>query len=267
MDIKESILIFQKFKLYYVPIFVHVGLLGNCLSVCIFFGTKLRYSSSSIYLGALAISDIGFLVTIFVGWLDSVNVHIFTESGFCQCFIYIGQLCSFLSVWFVMVFTVERYIAVKYPLRRQSLCTVARAKMVVIGLTTLAVLLCSPVLLFAESSKKPSTNGNVTVCDLNTNWKSWAIVYNGIDTFLTFTVPLITIVIFNTLIVRNIYKFDHIRRTLTIESDERNAHNPRDKTPQIKVTKMLLLISSAFFCLNMPSSVMRMIVFLHVRII
>ncbi|CAL1685987.1 unnamed protein product [Lasius platythorax] len=253
-------MLLQDIQRYYTPILVHLGLLGNCLSVCVFFGTKLRYSSSSIYLGALAISDTLFLVTVFVVWLTMVKVDLFNRWGFCQFFIYLSTLCSFLSVWLVVAFTVERYVAVKWPLRRQSLCTVARAKAVVIGLTALAIPVCSPVLLFSTSNK------NTTGCDLDNNWESWANVYNTFDTVMTFALPLTMIVIFNTLIARNIYKLDHVRRTLTTESNASSndkAQTLRDRMPQTKVTKMLLLVSSAFFCLNMPSFVLRVIAFLY----
>ncbi|XP_029668406.1 FMRFamide receptor-like isoform X3 [Formica exsecta] len=167
------------------------------------------------------------------------------------------RVFRFLSVWLVVAFTVERYVAVRWPLRRQSLCTVARAKTVVISLTILAILVCSPVLLFSTSN----TGG----CDLDSNWESWANAYNTFDTIMTFALPLTMIVIFNTLIARNIYKFDHVRRTLTIESNTSNdkAQTLRDKMPQTKVTKMLLLVSSTFFCLNMPSFVLRLIAFLY----
>lgn len=260
----------EKFQLYYIPILVHVGILGNCLSVCIFFGTKLQYLSSSIYLGALAISDIGFLITVFATWLDLLHVHFFNEPGFCQFFVYLGYLSSFLSVWLVVAFTIERYIAVKYPLRRQFLCTVARAKMTVMGLTALGITVCSPMLLFAQSVKS-SIDGNRTSCQLDRNWMFWASIYNSIDAVLTFAVPMVLIIIFNTLIARNIYKLNRIRRTLTIESDVRNerdtnVHSRRDTTQQTKVTKMLLFVSSTFFCLHMPSCVLRMLASFYVRI-
>lgn len=255
----------QDIQRYYTPILVFLGLLGNCLSMYVFFGTKLRYSSSSIYLGALAISDSGFLVVVFVPWLRMVYVvDLFNRQGFCQFFIYLATLCSFLSVWLVIAFTVERYVAVRWPLRRQFLCTVARAKTTVMGLTALAILLSSPVLLFS----KIIGNSKQTICGLNKDWESWAIAYNTFDTVMTFAVPLTMIVIFNTLIARNIYKLNHIRRTLTIESDVSNerTHTPRDRMPQTKVTKMLLLVSTAFFCLNMPAFVLRVVAFLYVRI-
>lgn len=259
--------LFQDIARYYEWIFLPLGLLGNCLSMCVFFGTRLRYSSSSIYLGALAISDTGFLVSAFISWLNAMRItNLFNGRGFCQLFTYLGTLCGFLSVWFVVGFTVERYVAVRWPLRRQSLCTVARAKTTVIVLTALAIPLCSPVLLFLKSYEVSKTSRE---CALDGDWQSWATVYNALDAFVTFVVPLTMIVIFNTLITRSIYKQDHVRRTLTIESDasiNERAQTPRSRMPQTKVTKMLMLVSSAFFCLNMPSCVLRLLAFVYVRI-
>lgn len=260
-------MLFQDIVRYYESIFLPLGLLGNCLSMCVFFGTKLRYSSSSIYLGALAISDTGFLVSAFVSWLNIMHItNLFHGRGFCQFFTYLGTLCGFLSVWFVVAFTVERYVAVRWPLRRQSVCTVARAKTAIIGLTVLAIPLCSPVLLFLKSHDLPEKH--TRDCRLDSDWQSWATVYNALDAFITFVVPLTMIVIFNTLIARGIYKQDHVRRTLTIESDastNERTQTPRSRMPQTKVTKMLMLVSSAFFCLNTPSCVFRLLAFVYVR--
>ncbi|XP_012227981.1 thyrotropin-releasing hormone receptor [Linepithema humile] len=257
-------MLFHDIARYYESILLPLGLLGNCLSMCVFFGTKLRYSSCSIYLGALAISDTGFLVSAFISWLNIMHItNLFNGRGFCQFFTYLGTVCGFLSVWLVVAFTVERYIAVRWPLRRQSLCTVSRAKTITMGLTALAIPLCSPVLLFLKSHEITET---LRECALDFDWQSWATVYNALDAFITFVVPLTVIVIFNTLIARNIYKQDHVRRTLTIESDasinERNQTS-RNRMPQTKVTKMLMVVSSAFFCLNMPSCVFRLLAFIY----
>jgi len=261
-------LLLGQIHFYYTPILVNLGLLGNCLSMCVFFGTKLRHSSSSIYLGVLAISDIGFLMTIFMAWLTLAGVDLFIRSGFCQFFMYLGSFCSFLSVWFVVAFTVERFVAVKWPLRRQSLCTTTRAKATIIKLIMLAILWCSPVLLFTKARMEVVHGENISICELDNDWKLWANVHNSIDAVLTFVLPFTMIVIFNTLIARNIYRSNHIRRTLTNESDpnERNGHPSRDRTPQTKITKMLLLVSTTFFCLNTPSYVLRIVVFVLVRI-
>ncbi|XP_078044240.1 C-C chemokine receptor type 1-like isoform X2 [Augochlora pura] len=261
--------VFRGLQFYYTPILVYLGSLGNCLSVVVFFGTKLCQYSSSVYLGALAISDTGFLVSVFVVWLNMLEVGLFNRPGFCQFFIYLTTLCSFMSVWLVVVFTIERFIAVQYPMYRQSMCTVARAKVTVAVLTALAMILCSPVLWFSATSVQYNEKGNVTECGhLAEGLESWATVYNTIDTVLTFAIPFTVIIILNVLIARAIYRHIKIRKSLTNEPRIGIGRQPpysslRGNLAQTKITKMLLIVSTVFLCFNLPAYVLRIYAFLH----
>lgn len=270
LGLTENILL--SVQLYYTPILVYFGSLGNCLSLIVFFGTKLCQYSSSIYLGALAISDTGFLISVFVVWLNMVGVGLFNRQGFCQFFIYLTTLCSFMSVWLVVAFTIERFIAVRYPLYRQSMCTVARAKLTVATLTISGIILCSPVLWFSAPRVQSSEKGNITECHLAEGLESWAKVYNLIDTVLSFAVPFTVIIILNVLIARAIYKHIKIRKSLTNEPrivTERQpkvyAQSFRNNLAQTKITKMLLVVSSVFLCFNLPAYILRIYAFQHVR--
>lgn len=154
---------------YYTPILVLFGSIGNILSVIVFFKTKLRKLSSSYYLAALGISDTCFLLGAFASWLNYVNINIYNRNYYCQFFTYLSGLCSFLSVWFVVAFTVERYIAVLYPLKRQTLCTVKHACTVLIGLTVIGCFLCVPYLLFAAPSYSDYLSDYI--CDVREEYK------------------------------------------------------------------------------------------------
>ncbi|CAB0000261.1 unnamed protein product, partial [Nesidiocoris tenuis] len=59
-------------------------------------------------------------------------------------------VCSFLSVWFIVAFTVERFIAVRYPLKRPSLCTVSKAKIVLVSLSLAASICYTPYIFIVE---------------------------------------------------------------------------------------------------------------------
>lgn len=134
---------------YYTPALVLSGSIGNILSVIVFFKTKLRKLSSSYYLAALGISDTCFLLGAFVPWLNYVDINVYNKEYYCKFFTYVSGLCSFLSVWFVVAFTVERFIAVLYPLRRQTMCTVKRACTVLIGLCLVGCVISVPYFIYA----------------------------------------------------------------------------------------------------------------------
>lgn len=154
---------------YYTPALVVNGSIGNILSVLVFFNTKLKKLSSSYYLAALGISDTCFLLGLFVTWLSFFQIHIYTREVYCQLFTFSSGLSSFLSVWYVVAFTFERFIVVLYPLKRQSWCTVRRAKLVIVGLTFLGGLHSAPYIFFAGPQFSERTNA--TICDVREEYK------------------------------------------------------------------------------------------------
>lgn len=286
-DLIETIIFTVQF--YYTPVLVLLGSFGNCLSVYIFFSTKMRRVSSSWYLSALAISDTFFLFSIFITWLNIIGVGIFNLPGYCQFFVYLSTLCSFLSVWFVVTFTIERFVAVRYPLKRQSMCTVTRAKILLIILSLFGLVICCPVLWFS-SPIKMDIKTNTTSCILVKEWEKWANIFNVADTIITFVIPFSIIVILNGLIIKTIWKLSNIRKTLvktkninihkTIQCNDQfkkfnhsnNIKKRKNKlynygVSQKKVTKMLLIVSSVFLCFNLPAYVLRVRAFLEVNII
>lgn len=154
---------------YYTPAIVLTGSVGNILSVLVFFKTKLRKLSSSYYLAALGISDTCFLLLSFMSWLNFIDVTLTQENVFCQLTTFLSGVCSFLSVWFVVAFTVERFIAVLYPLKRQTMCTVRRAKMVLCGLTVAGVIINAPLIHLADVVYMDRIN--TTICDIRAEYK------------------------------------------------------------------------------------------------
>lgn len=154
---------------YYIPTIVIFGCIGNILSVIVFCRTKLRKLSSSYYLAALGISDTIFLLVAFATWLNFVNINIYNQRMFCEFFTYLSGLCSFLSVWFVVAFTVERYIAVQYPLKRQSMCTVKRACTVLVCLFVSGCFINIPYFMYASPILSKEINDYI--CDIEEKYK------------------------------------------------------------------------------------------------
>ncbi|XP_017027973.1 thyrotropin-releasing hormone receptor [Drosophila kikkawai] len=326
---------------YYIPILCCTGSIGNILSVFVFFKTKLRKLSSSFYLAALAVSDTCFLAGLFAQWLNFLNVDIYNRNYFCQFFTFFSYLASFCSVWFVVAFTVERFIAVIYPLKRQTMCTVRRAKIVLSGLTLVGCLHCMPYILIAKPVFMPKLN--TTICDLNSEYKEQLALFNYWDSIVVYAVPFTTIAVLNTCTGCTVWKFATVRRTLTMhkmkpqtnsmpsnssnssgglsavtsyrtsaslkrqkstgthpsgqhnvvirqqQDEEDQQHQQQQQHPQhqhqhqhhinncqhhceitqkpgrrkvqnssqLKVTKMLLIVSTVFVCLNLPSCLLR----------
>lgn len=149
---------------YYTPLITFTGSIGNILSILVFFRTKLRKLSSSYYLAALGISDTGFLLINFLQWLNFFDINLYNTDILCQMFTFLSGLCAALSVWFVVAFTVERFIAVLYPLKRQTMCTVRRAKSVLYGLILVSLIHSLPLLVLLAPQYNPQINA--PTCDV-----------------------------------------------------------------------------------------------------
>lgn len=272
--------------LYIVPLVALVGVVGNVLSFIVFVCTFMRRLSSSIYLAALALADLGFLLCVLVSWASNMGLDIYTQNGWCQSFMYLTYVSSFLSVWYVVSFTAERYIAVHFPLQRQGLCTTRRAKILVSVLAMASLVLYS----FGIWTSGVFTMYSVLMCGPLPKYMNFVNVANNLDTIITLILPFLAILIMNVRIAYKVAKFYKERRHVslrtsftTTHSQSSSSHNSRRghlshtiviqintgsnssalyTRTQVRVTKMLLTVSSIFLLLNLPHHSARVYTFI-----
>ena len=258
-------------QLYVLPIVIAIGLLGNALSLAVFLGSYLNRYSSNVYLSALAISDSVFLISLVLSWASQVGYEFYNVQGWCQALSYLTYVASCLSVWYVVAFSLERYIAVCYPLRRQEMCTAKRARIVVITTAVLALLFYS-FALFTMGVYPYGHNMRMT-CLTSPKYYTAISRLTNIDTLITFIIPVIIIVSCNLRITYMVFWFyreranlvssGNFRRssrassahTLPVRNSGGNAssRSPTSNSSQIKVTKMLLIVSTVFLLCNLPT--------------
>ena len=201
----------KNLNIYLTPLIILLGLITNTLSLLVFLCTNLTKHSSSIYLASLALADNGFLLSLAIGWFGWINIHLFHKPVLCQLTIYLGSISSFLSVYYVTAFTVERFIAVNFPLKRHVMCTVKRAKIVCLMLAIFALVFYSYALW---------TNGTIdilpkgTACVRFQKYENLVQSLSYIDTIMTLLIPSATIITLNTLIAIKIYQTFKHRRSL-----------------------------------------------------
>ena len=254
---------------YFMPMIIFIGLIGNSIAMIVFLGTYLRRLSLSIYLAALSISDTIFLLCMFIIWLEYVQVPLFHTVGICQIVVYTSYTSGFLSVWFVVSFSVERFIAIWIPLRKPDMCTTKRAKMVVIGLSVFAMLAYSCSLRTVGLKVIVNNSREFVLCTPLNEYNNIHQILLFSDTVITMFIPFLAILFLNTTIAYRIWFFSKER--WSIEATEtyllRNTRPPVSITnlcnvAQIKVTKMLLIVSTVFLVVNLPSYIVRIQVFL-----
>ncbi|XP_037525677.1 growth hormone secretagogue receptor type 1 [Rhipicephalus sanguineus] len=268
----------------YIPTVIYLGLVGNVLSLITFLFTKLRSRTSSLYMGALAVSDSGFLIVLSFAWLNERGINVYRH-GLCLVTVFFTSVFACWSVWLTVSFTAERFVAVRYPLWKLNDSSPSRRPRLVICATAfLSLTLNAPLLLFVRVG-----DGEFSDCSLHPTYESALFYLNILDTVITFIVPFLLITFMNFMIARAIYLFylrykkqpgvsdismecqdftSSARRlnsdtvvsndaTVTATSGGGIAH-----ATQISITRMLLLVSTVFILLNLPSYVMRIYVFL-----
>ena len=138
---------------YVTPVIIVIGILGNMTSLFVFLSRRLRGLSASHYLAALSASDTVVLSTyVFMEWLNKGlprlpghhRIGIININGLCQIFLFISYTFRFVSVYLIIVFTIERYIAVCKPLQRRMICTRNFAKKLILVVVALGAAISLP---------------------------------------------------------------------------------------------------------------------------
>ena len=233
----------KDFFAYFTPIIFIVGLCGNGVSLAVFTSKAMRKLSASTYLAALSTSDICTLIFyVFIEWLRRGLVHIAPGSrvsfidtnGLCQCLLYLAYVSRMMSSWLIVIFTVERYIAVCHPLRSFK----RGAKRFILSLLLTSCVLVSYKPLLSE----PRTIRGRTACASALEHKYLSFVLDSIFAVLITFIPFLVITFLNLLIVRTLFLRNYRHKDL----------NNRESPIRLEFTLILLAISFFFVAFNLP---------------
>ncbi|RUS86474.1 hypothetical protein EGW08_005789 [Elysia chlorotica] len=113
-----------------------IGVPSNILSLIIWMQKRMR-NSSGYYLAALAANDLIFLFLMQVFEVNEIwqTAKPLSIPVICELFPIVYLTLQALSPCLVLAFTTERYISICHPFKREELCTIRRAKIVMLSLT------------------------------------------------------------------------------------------------------------------------------------
>ncbi|XP_012941230.1 ovarian cancer G-protein coupled receptor 1 [Aplysia californica] len=184
------------------PIFYVIGLPANPLSAYIWLNRKTRANNSSaIYLGALSISHVVFLLLHILQELRYAW-NISTYEGYVSCEIFNMVFCipQYLAPLLVLGFTVERYIAICHPFAKERYCTVRRAVVVVISLLVFCIIISTFQAYFW------TYDAQVQLCNHRKELHEGNFVelWTWFTELLLFGVAPLAALVFNVLVIREI---------------------------------------------------------------
>ena len=130
-DVINSILI------YLTPFIIGIGTIGNLLSFAVLVRKSMRSRSVYFYLMLLSWADtIVLYISAFRTWFRTLfgfELLIHHSAVTCKGYWFMMGLSQHMSAWLIVLLTLDRFIAVTYPLKAASLCTGRRAGFASLG--------------------------------------------------------------------------------------------------------------------------------------
>lgn len=253
-------------RIYVPPVLLVLGTIGNLLSFIIMAKNMLKISTYS-YLAVLAVMD---LMVLYIGllrmWVGNFSPDLQHSSNLlCKTVTFLGYVSSVTSVWLIIAVTIERFIAVKFPLRAPRMCNVTRARIVIITVVSAICILNSHIFWTVEL-RYISHNGTVSSeCDASYDHIVLVkAVWPWVDAAVYSFVPFVIITILNILIVRQVL-YARERRTkmqnmeLTANFLRPNKSQKRQNESSKKLTCMLLAVSFTFLLTTLPMNMLQIV--------
>lgn len=212
-----------------------LGIIGNTMVILVVITTKHMRTPTNCYLVSLAVAD---LMVLTAAGLPNIADSIYGSWVFghygCLCITYFQYLGINASSCSITAFTIERYIAICHPIKAQFLCTLSRAKKIILLVWGLTSLYC--VLWFYLSDTVETVYKDVTI--ISCAYKMKRSVYMPIYFFdfgIFFVVPLTLATILYGLIARilflnpmtfdkNANKKSNVERANTVGNLKKSSH-------------------------------------------
>ncbi|CAL8293172.1 unnamed protein product [Merluccius merluccius] len=241
-----------------------VGVVGNAMVVLVVLTTKHMRTPTNCYLVSLAAAD---LMVLTAAGLPSVAESLFARWVFgrygCLGITYLQYLGINASSCSIAAFTVERYIAICHPIKAQFLCTLSRAKRIILCVWLFTSLYCV-MWLYLSDVQELVYDHNVTVvtCGYKVPRRFYMPIY-FFDFGVFFVAPLLLSAVLYGLIGRILF----VNPLPSSVRDARcgNGHGHGDAagaknsrhsssiaTSRKQVTKMLAVVVVLFATLWMP---------------
>ncbi|OWF41216.1 probable G-protein coupled receptor B0563.6 [Mizuhopecten yessoensis] len=254
-------------NLYFPPILVVMGTICNCIVIKVMRSMYFRFLSTSFYMAINAfIDNFSLLFLLTVHWINAnfpwiiyrgINAHFM-----CKAFNFFGWTSSDLGILLTAAMTLERSLAITFPLKAQKWCSVSRAKHMSLLLLVLAMIKNAH---FLFTSGLMSQKQRYKLCEISSNNKNmvmfWRLIWPWIHhcfLFIMFTV----IIISNIIILRHV-KLSYIVQKAAnvyyrtgskkVETRTQVSTNPRSRRRQILM--MLLADSITIVICTLPFSI------------
>jgi len=244
---------------FVVPVILLIGIIGNILSITVLLRKVFRYTTTGVYLPLTAVADITFLLTGSQEVFEVAGVFSIREYNIWTCRVYkvLFYTAGDVSIWLLVAFTFDRFIAVCFPLSKRRVCRWKRAATA--AFTIIFLSFGKNLHEFWTRGPEYTPSGELRrICGSQERYYFFLqYVRPWIALILVMVLPFVLIFLFNCMIVHSLVKAQRLRnhagadRSLTGSSG-----HPKSTISFRQTTFMCLGISFAFLICVAPSIVL-----------
>nr|XP_033805874.1 motilin receptor-like [Geotrypetes seraphini] len=203
-----------------------VGVTGNIITILTIGRYKDMKTTTNFYLSSMAMSD---MIILFCLPFDLYRLWrskpwIFGDF-LCRFFYFIGEGCTYSTILHITALSIERYLAICFPLKAKVFITKRRVKVVIIFLWTFALLSAGPFFFLAGMEPKNFTDPSESSLECkDTRYAKESGLLNILlwVTTIYFFIPMFCLNILYGCIGRTLWKKDRIRESVAASKEFRN---------------------------------------------
>ncbi len=232
----------QQIEMYGTLVFAPLGIMFNLLSSIIFVKLKFQKSAAGLHLLLFTVSEtlmlVGILMSRPMTWAQHTNIPVVDRLHTTYCFV-VQFIFSSQLVWsslLLLTATIERFVAVTFPLRAKSWNLWRVSKIMATTNTFISFVLG----IIGGLGKTLNKNTFPNSCKDNPKHEMLTLLTRIVTyTVLGNTIGPILVLIFTVLIARTIYKQFLIRKNLACQADTQ-------RTKEFHITVMLFITACVF---------------------
>jgi len=237
-------------SMYILPI---LALVGNSITLLVILSnSQFNRSSFSVYIKAMAISDTFVLIFKLISYQNKTAKY-FYFSSLCTILIFLSEASGLFSIWIIVSITIERTLAVLFPLHKKKFISVYRARFIVLIIGISTIIFSSRVLIIPIDTSIEQKR----LCHPMNGWHYYRRVNKTITEFVYCYIPLTIVIIGNLLTIctvkRSVVQRHDMLRNSTYEQKRQMNLN------ETQLMFMLLIVTLMFIVYFVPFTIIELI--------
>ncbi|XP_063353792.1 B2 bradykinin receptor-like [Pelmatolapia mariae] len=176
----------------YILVISVLGIIFNVFVLMVFCLHKKACAVAEIYLSNLAGADLA-LVCCLPFWAENVRKRYdwpFSDS-LCKVSSAVIYMNAFCSIYFLVLVSIDRYVALVHPLSHERIRQPFYAKLGCLFVWILGLVFALPIFIYRKSEFNPQSN--LTQCSLDLPSQNQYLAYEVITIIFSFIIPIIII--------------------------------------------------------------------------